>query len=529
MKELYIFKYGKGKWLFLTIILSIITSIGGIFTAYITGRFIDSATMGNIDQLVQTIMITVIGLSVLFVLGVAFVYAKNNLIYQCNTKIKAATFDASLNSSDEHSIKEQLSLFTNDLKQIETKGFLSEVAIIQNALMFVFALAYGIFLSPLTMLMFVIASCVPIIISQLFSKKIESSSAAWSASNSLYTGKLNDYMKGKDTIVNYNAQASAKKDFSKITTQLENSLKRMNNTVNLSNQTVGSVANLAIFGLAFSFGIYQVIQTNLSIGHFMAIVQVTNYLINPLMMIVSAVNDKKTTAVIFKKIEGLEEKTYNLSGNAPFEIHSIKVSEGGLSIGEKKLFGQLNFELQKGDKLLITGPSGYGKSTLLKALGGFMPFAEGEYLINNQRHSSESIKNSVALIKQDPFIFDDTILFNITMGNPYNQTDLDKVIEQSQLAELIAEKGLGYEVGENGKNLSGGQLQRIEIARGLLAKREIILADEISSALDNETSQKINQMLLRSDSTLIEVSHKVSEDQNSQYQQIINLSQLESV
>ena len=526
MKGLYIFKYGKGKWLFLTIILSIITSIDGIFTAYITGRFIDSATMGSVDQLVQTIIITVIGLSVIFVLGVAFVYAKNNLIYQCNTEIKAATFDASLNSSDEHSIKEQLSFFTNDLKQIETKGFLSEVSIIQNALMFVFALSYGIFLSPLTMLMFVLASCVPIIISQLFAKKIESSSAAWSASNSLYTGKLNDYMKGKDTIVNYNAQASAKKDFSKITTQLENSLKRMNNTVNLSNQTVGSVANLAIFGLAFSFGIYQVIQTNLSIGHFMAIVQVTNYLINPLMMIVSAVNDKKTTAVIFKKIEGLEEKTYDLSGNAPFEVHSIKVSEGGLSIGEQKLFTQLNFELQKGDKLLITGPSGYGKSTLLKALGGFMPFAEGEYLINNQRHSSESIQNSVALIKQDPFIFDDTILFNITMGNPYNQTDLDKVIEQSQLAELIAEKGLGFEVGENGKNLSGGQLQRIEIARGLLAKREIILADEISSALDNETSQKINQMLLRSDSTLIEVSHKVSEDQNSQYQQIINLSQL---
>ncbi|MFZ2585896.1 MAG: hypothetical protein WAX20_06855 [Enterococcus aquimarinus] len=66
----------------------------------------------------------------------------------------------------------------------------------------------------------------------------------------------------------------------------------------------------------------------------------------------------------------------------------------------------------------------------------------------------------------------------------------------------------------------------IGVARGLLAKREIILADEISSALDNETSYKINQMLLKSNVTLIEVSHKVSEEQNEQYQQIINLSQL---
>lgn len=529
MQRLSIFKYGKGKWLFLTIILSIITSIGGVFTAFIMGRFIDSATMGSINELLQTLIITVVGLSVLYVLGVAFVYVKNNLIYQCNTEIKAATFDASLNSSDEHSIKEQISLFTNDLKQIETKGFLSEIAIIQNTLMFIFALGYGLFLSPLTMLMFVVASCVPIAVSQLYAKKIESSSADWSTNNSLYTGKLNDYMKGKDTIVNYNAQTSAKKDFSKITMQLENSLKKMNNAVSLSNQTVSSVANLAILGLAFSFGIYQVIQANLSIGNFMAIVQVSNYLINPLMTIVEAVNDKKTTAIIFKKIEGLKEKTYNLSDKTPFEVHSMKVSDGGLSIGEKKLFGHLNFELQKGDKLLITGPSGYGKSTLLKALGGFMPFGEGEYLINNQTHSFESIQNSVALIKQDPFIFDDTILFNITMGNPYHQEDLDKVIEQSQLTDLIVEKGLNYEVGENGKNLSGGQLQRIEIARGLLAKREIILADEISSALDNETSQKINQMLLGSDATLIEVSHKISKEQNNQYQHIINLSQLEDI
>jgi len=127
------------------------------------------------------------------------------------------------------------------------------------------------------------------------------------------------------------------------------------------------------------------------------------------------------------------------------------------------------------------------------------------------------------MIKQDPFIFDDTILFNITMGNIYNENLIEKAVECSKATEFIYEKGFDYMVGEGGENLSGGQLQRIEIARGLIANRDIILADEITSALDSKTSAHISNFLLNSDKTIIEISHKVSEEQLKLYDQIIYL------
>jgi ABC-type bacteriocin/lantibiotic exporter with double-glycine peptidase domain len=112
------------------------------------------------------------------------------------------------------------------------------------------------------------------------------------------------------------------------------------------------------------------------------------------------------------------------------------------------------------------------------------------------------------------------------MGLEYEQSELEDVLKQSVLEDLVKEKGLDYNVGENGENLSGGQLQRIEIARGLLSQRNIILADEISSALDTVTSQKIFDYLMNSTKTLIEVSHRVSKEQQSQYTKVYNLANL---
>jgi len=101
------------------------------------------------------------------------------------------------------------------------------------------------------------------------------------------------------------------------------------------------------------------------------------------------------------------------------------------------------------------------------------------------------------------------------------------VLEQSELSEFIKEKGLDYQVGENGKNLSGGQKQRLAIARALLSNREVIIADEVTSALDKETSTKISEMLLLNHQTLIEVSHKTTPEQMSNYTKVIYLDKLE--
>src|SRR5699024_12462668 len=101
---------------------------------------------------------------------------------------------------------------------------------------------------------------------------------------------------------------------------------------------------------------------------------------------------------------------------------------------------------------------------------------------------------------------------------------LNKVVTADGLKELVNERSLNFEAGENGKNLSGRQLQRIEIARALLSNREIILADEATSSLDKDLTDKVHRLLLNLDKTVIEVAHKVEPEILSHYDKVIKLN-----
>ncbi|MGY3765819.1 ABC transporter transmembrane domain-containing protein [Vagococcus vulneris] len=521
-----IFSYGDKKAFFLTACLSIVSSFSAVFSAYIMGSYINIATKGNIEQLQKIIMVTIAGLVFFYAIKLALGYATNQLIYSCNTTIKERLFQAALSPANQQSIKEQISLMTNDLKQLETKGLLSEVTILQNSLVFISAISYSFFLDIKTTIAFILASIVPTLVTKLFSKKIKKTSENWSQQNGKYVGKLTDYFSGIDTIINYGAETTANKDFKKSIVSLEGALKKMNNTVNVSSTTTYSVASIAVFGCAFGFGVYQVIQGGLSVGALLAITQVSNFIINPLLIVVTAVNDRKTAAETMDKIRKIriteQEKMPSI------DIELLQVEGGGITIDDKELFSHLDLTIEKGDKVLIAAPSGYGKSTLLKALAGFSSFSQGAYYVNDENTLTTNLQTSFSLIKQRPFIFDNTILFNLTMGNEYSEADIQAAVEASGMSDFVSEKGLDYPVGENGSNLSGGQLQRLEIGRGLLSHRSTILADEITSALDPEMSQKVSDYLLNSNLTLIEVAHKVSAEQLRKYTKVVYLDQLDS-
>ena len=129
-----------------------------------------------------------------------------------------------------------------------------------------------------------------------------------------------------------------------------------------------------------------------------------------------------------------------------------------------------------------------------------------------------------ALINQQPFILNDTIEYNITLGQKVTKQELNKAVSKAGLEELVRKKGYQYQVGLGGKNLSGGQNQRIEIARALLKKRQILLADEATSSLDTKLSRRIHATFLEEFSgTVIEVAHHISTDEASMFDRKIDL------
>ena len=171
-------------------------------------------------------------------------------------------------------------------------------------------------------------------------------------------------------------------------------------------------------------------------------------------------------------------------------------------------------------------PSGWGKTTLLRLMLGLKMPKQGKILLNGKEVNGDwdTAHNYYSYVNQKPFMFDDTLRFNITLGRKVSDEKLKRTIHESGLDKLVEEHGLDNSVGEAGNSLSGGQIQRVEIARALLSGRPILLADEATSALDPNLSLAIHKTLLKNQRiAVIEVAHKISLEEKAMFDKIVQL------
>lgn len=157
----------------------------------------------------------------------------------------------------------------------------------------------------------------------------------------------------------------------------------------------------------------------------------------------------------------------------------------------------LSMRIQKGQRIALIGESGSGKSTLLSLLRGLHDPLPGSNITVNDTVpiGMENISSTVTLFPQEPEIFENTILYNITLGLPFSAEEVMQVCEEAQFTDVLNKlpEGLGTYIQEKGVNLSGGQKQRLALARGILAARnsDIILMDEPTSSVDPRTEKLI--------------------------------------
>lgn len=187
---------------------------------------------------------------------------------------------------------------------------------------------------------------------------------------------------------------------------------------------------------------------------------------------------------------------------------------------DKNVLSDINFSIEPGQFVGITGPSGSGKSTLIHILLGFITEFKGDFLVDDQqiKHDNiRSLREFAGFVDQNIFIMDATIAENIAFGVDKDQIDREKIKQCLQKAQLweyvLAQKsGIDTQVGELGKNLSGGQRQRIGIARALYRDLKILILDEASAALDIETEHNFFTFLetLKGEISAIMIAHRLS-------------------
>ena len=205
-------------------------------------------------------------------------------------------------------------------------------------------------------------------------------------------------------------------------------------------------------------------------------------------------------------------------GNIEFKDISFKYNEE-----VKSVLNSINLKMLGGKMTSIVGHSGAGKSTILNLIPRFYDSSSGDILIDNQsiyKNSINSLRKNISLVSQDTTLFDDTIRNNIAYANlNASQSEIEEAAKHSFASEFIEKLPNKYEtiIGENGTRLSGGEKQRLSIARAMLKKSQIILLDEATSSLDAETENKIQEAinLLTKNRTTIVIAHRLSTILNS--------------
>lgn len=297
-------------------------------------------------------------------------------------------------------------------------------------------------------------------------------------------------------------------------------------TISVFSATISFISGVLVV-MIIGLGSIQVINGEMTVGVLLAFEIYTQRLLSPLSNLANISADLSVVNVSLKRIEKfLNEENYI---NNSVEILPKKIGDivfDRVSFGYKEdieILDRISFKINKGKIHAFVGESGAGKSTIVNLLYGLWQGYSGNIFIDGKdikNISVENVRKRISVVSQNIFLLDDSILNNIILDDPF--PDLKRVKEALMRASMwkyVQGLELGWEtnIGENGVCLSGGEKQRMAIARAIYKNSEIIVFDEATSMLDNETENEIVQQALTlfKNSTVIMIAHRLTTIRNA--------------
>ncbi|MCH1596099.1 MAG: ABC transporter ATP-binding protein/permease [Flavobacteriaceae bacterium] len=416
-----------------------------------------------------------------------------------------------------------LSRMTSDIKEIESAIINSLETLAREPLTILFVVFSMLAISwQLTLFVFIFLPITGFIIARV-GKTLKAKSLEAQKESGLFLSFLEESLGGLKIIKAFTAESSVKAKFNTSTQRYRstmNAVLRRNGMASPLSEFLGVCVVLSVLW----YGGRLVLGTSYSLNpqQFLGYIGLFYTIINPVKSITTVnYNIKKGKASAERVLEVIQTvpTIKDPVSPKPFRFEeSITFDDLNFAYDEQNVLNHLNLSITKGQMLALVGSSGSGKSTIAQLLLRFYDPPYGQLKIDDvaiQDFTKNDLRSHIALVSQDPLLFNDTVANNIALSNP-NATE-DQIIwaaKQAYAHEFVEAMPEGYQtsIGDSGNKLSGGQKQRIAIARAFLKNAPILILDEATSALDTESEKQVQKALeaISKDRTTIAIAHRLS-------------------
>jgi ABC-type multidrug transport system, ATPase and permease components len=514
------------------VLLTLLNSVGSVGIAYILQKIVDSAVNKDLLSFKRILGIS-IGYFLMF--GVInYIYKLlssmmvTRVIKDIRTDVFTFTIDSEYEELSERNMGNIMSILSNDTKVIEDDYIKSIFIVIENIITFVITLIAFVYISPLVTICLIAGVGLLGTIPNFVGKLLEKKQSIFSEKNAQFIRSVKDYLDGIEVIKSFSKEYIFKKEFEHSNLELGKG-KLSVDRIQAIGDSLSFMFGFLLMVIVIMVSAYQVLMGVFSLGTLIALVQLSNTFVNPIIQLLGNIAKIKGCHPIIKKIEenrNINDEKDGKQKNKKKIQNLITLKKISYEVDNRIIIENIDLDIEKGKKYLLIGKSGSGKSTLLKILAGLIKNYQGEIICDERNISIESSNyyENVSIVNQNVYVFDKSIKENILLGEVEEKEKLQKAIEDSCLQELI-NKSRNRGVGENGRLLSGGERQRIAIARALYHRKEVLLLDEITSSLDRETAKKIERKLISNKNlTVISVCHRVEQDNINLYHKVMEMN-----
>ena len=496
-----------------------------IMMCYCTQLIIDIVLVRNWNSFLIILIIDLISGILVYALQAAAQYLNIIQEQELNDKARHQLVQNYYNDGKLHKVNEMQNRLTNDLQLINNNYYEMLFNLIYGIGLIISTIVYLILLNWQLLIAIVILVAISLLLPKITEKPLQKATEFISDSNKVYLESLNDWLSGIDQIRQFLAGAKLFSVTEKASKDLENATVKQTTYTQLLKAVNGIVS--AIFGLLLFILVgYLIVNGQVSVGVLVVVGNFRFYLNQGIQIITASRGQMKGTKKLIKEVDQelvpvVSNSKSSLATPTAFSTQDLQLQ---FPNGEKLSYPDL--QIIRGEKILLTGDSGAGKSTLFKLILGELTPSSGQVAFQDKNGNSITPDLSkIGYIPQGPVVFPASIKDNITMFDNKLDPKVNEVIKSVNFSDDIAKftDGVNEALNLDQLNISGGQRQKIVLARAKIHDSEIILIDEGTSAIDQMATMNILHNLIKTPATIVFIAHNFNDEMRKLFDREIHL------